>query len=84
MKLKATKRLATPTLFLQGAADGVTLPSASENMARLHSGPFERIVLDGLGHFLPREAPALVAEHLVRHFAPEAVSVAWPIHSTTA
>ena len=67
-KVKATRRLATPTLFLQGGADGVTLPSASEKMASLHSGPFDRIVLDGLGHFLPREAPELVAEHLVRHF----------------
>ena len=67
-KVKATRRLATPTLFLQGGADRVTAPAASEKMAATHSGPFERIVLDGMGHFLPREAPDAIAGHLVRHF----------------
>jgi pimeloyl-ACP methyl ester carboxylesterase len=67
-KVKATRRLATPTLFLQGGADRVTTPAASETMAAKHSGPFERVVLDGLGHFLPREAPDLVAGHLLRYF----------------
>ena len=70
-KVKATRRLATPTMFLQGGADRVTAPAASEKMAATHSGPFERIVLDGMGHFLPREAPDAVAEHLLRHFVPE-------------
>jgi pimeloyl-ACP methyl ester carboxylesterase len=67
-KVKATRRLATPTLFLQGGADRVTIPAASEAMAERYSGPFERVVLDGRGHFLPREAPDAVAEHLLRHF----------------
>jgi pimeloyl-ACP methyl ester carboxylesterase len=67
-KVKATRRLATPTLFLQGGADRVTTPAASETMAAQHSGPFERVVLDGLGHFLPREAPDLVSGHLLRYF----------------
>jgi pimeloyl-ACP methyl ester carboxylesterase len=69
-KVKATRRLATPTLFLQGGADRVTTPAASENMAARHSGPFERVVLDGMGHFLPREAPDQVAAHLIRYFGP--------------
>jgi pimeloyl-ACP methyl ester carboxylesterase len=67
-KVRATKRLATPNLFLQGGADRVTPPAASEKMGARYSGPFERIVLDGVGHFLPREAPDAVAEHLLRHF----------------
>jgi pimeloyl-ACP methyl ester carboxylesterase len=70
-KVKATKRLATATLLLQGGADRVTIPAASEKVALKYSGPFERIVLDGVGHFLPREAPDVVAEHLVRHFGAE-------------
>jgi pimeloyl-ACP methyl ester carboxylesterase len=66
-RVKATRRLATPTLFLQGGADRVTTPAASERMAARHSGPFERFVLEGMGHFLPREAPGPVAEHLLRY-----------------
>ena len=50
--------------------------SASEKMAARYSGPFERVVLDGLGHFLPREAPDLVAGHLRRHFEAEGASLA--------
>jgi pimeloyl-ACP methyl ester carboxylesterase len=75
-KVAATRRLATPTLFLQGGADRVTTPAASETLAARHSGPFERYVLDGLGHFLPREAPDLVAEHLVRYLGPAADGLA--------
>ena len=67
-KVKATRRLAVPLLFLQGAADRVTPPAASETMGSRYSGPFERIVLDGVGHFLPRELPNVVTEHLLRHF----------------
>jgi pimeloyl-ACP methyl ester carboxylesterase len=67
-KVKATRRLATPTLMVQGGADRVTAPSATEQMAAKYSGPFERIVVEGAGHFLPREAPDEVAQQLLRHF----------------
>ena len=67
-RVKATRRLAVPTLFLQGGADRVTAPAASATMGDRYSGSFERIVLPGKGHFLPREAPDAVAEHLLRHF----------------
>jgi pimeloyl-ACP methyl ester carboxylesterase len=67
-RVKATRRLAVPAIFLQGGADRVSPPSASEKMGAKYSGPFERIVLDGVGHFLPREMPNVVTEHLLRHF----------------
>jgi pimeloyl-ACP methyl ester carboxylesterase len=68
-KIKNTKRLKTPTLFFHGARDGVTPHHMTQNMAEKFTGPFERIVLDGMGHFPTREAPAIVASGLVRHFS---------------
>lgn len=65
---KATKTLAFPTLYFQGELDGVNPPRASERVAEKFAGPFERIVLPGVGHFPTREAPEVVAERLVHHF----------------
>jgi pimeloyl-ACP methyl ester carboxylesterase len=69
-KLKATKTLALPTIYFQGELDGVTPPAASEKIAEKFTGPFERIVLLGVGHFPTREAPAEVAARVVKHFSP--------------
>jgi len=67
-KIKSTNLLDTPTLFFHGEKDGVTPPSGSEGMAQKFKH-FRRIVLEGVGHFPPREAPALVAAELVKHFS---------------
>jgi pimeloyl-ACP methyl ester carboxylesterase len=67
-KVKATKTLALPTIYFQGELDGVNPPRASEKIAEKFTGPFERIVLSGVGHFPTREAPAEVAARLVKHF----------------
>ena len=67
-QVKATKTLALPTIYFQGAEDGVNPPPTSETVAQKFTGPFERIVLPGVGHFPTREAPAKVAERLVKHF----------------
>jgi pimeloyl-ACP methyl ester carboxylesterase len=66
--VKATKTLALPTIYFQGELDGVNPPRASEKIAEKFTGPFERIVLSGVGHFPTREAPAEVAARLVKHF----------------
>jgi pimeloyl-ACP methyl ester carboxylesterase len=66
--IKATKRLMTPTVFFHGALDGVTPPRITQAMAQTFVGPFERIVIDGAGHFLPREAAEVVGPKLVEHF----------------
>jgi pimeloyl-ACP methyl ester carboxylesterase len=68
-KLKATRRLTTPTMFFHGALDGVTPPRMTETMSEKFVGPFERIVLEGVGHFPTREAPELVGKKLVEHFS---------------
>jgi len=68
MKIKTTKRLKTPTIFFHGALDGVTPPAITAKMSEKFVGPFERIVLDGVGHFPTRETPELVGKRLVEHF----------------
>ena len=55
-KVKATKTLLLPTIYIQGDVDGVNPPSVSENVGVKFTGPFERIVLPGVGHFPTREA----------------------------
>lgn len=66
-KIKATRRLSLPVIFLHGGKDGVTPPKGSKEMAKKFAD-FQRIVLKGVGHFPPREAPVAVAKHLIRHF----------------
>ena len=68
-RVKATKHIATPTIYFQGAVDGVNPPEASADIASKFRGPFERIMLSGVGHFPTREAPDAVAEYLIAHFA---------------
>jgi hypothetical protein len=65
--VKATKTLGVPAM---GELDGVNLPETSEKVAEEFTGPFERIVNSGVGHFPTREASAEVAARLVRHFSP--------------
>jgi len=67
-KIKATRRLAQPMIFVHGEKDGVTPPKASQEMAKKFRH-FRRIVLRGVGHFPPREAPTVVAKQLIRHFS---------------
>ena len=54
--------LSVPTLMLHGEADGVTLPSSSANKERFFTGPYQRTLLPGVGHFPQREAPQAVAQ----------------------
>lgn len=57
--------LPLPTLMLHGGADRCTLPETSEGKERFFSGPYQRQVLPGLGHFPQREAPQVVARALL-------------------
>jgi pimeloyl-ACP methyl ester carboxylesterase len=55
-----------PVLLLHGEDDPTVLASASRGSEEYCTGPFERHVLPGAGHFLPEEAPEPVNDHLVR------------------
>ena len=65
-RLQPAPQLALPTLVLHGAADGVNEPQSSQGREAYFIGRYERQLLDGVGHFPPREAPDTVAAALLR------------------
>ena len=67
-KVKATTTLSLPAIYVQGAVDGVNPPAASQGVSRKFSGPFDYVLLPGVGHFPQREAADAVARHLIQHF----------------
>jgi pimeloyl-ACP methyl ester carboxylesterase len=67
-RVKATTTLALPTIYIQGAVDGINPPSAAKDVPAKFTGPFEYIELPGVGHFAQRENPEAVAQHLIALF----------------
>ncbi|WP_093004421.1 alpha/beta hydrolase [Rhizobium sp. NFR07] len=63
-RIKETKSLSLPTIYIQGLQDGVNPPELSENLHEKFSGPFERFALQNVGHFPQREDPEAVAREL--------------------
>ncbi|MEH3039229.1 MAG: L-dopachrome tautomerase-related protein [Sphingomonas paucimobilis] len=68
-KVKATKTLSLPTLYIHGDADGVNPPSTANDVQSKFAGPFARITMAGVGHFPQRENPQAVVRHLLTLFA---------------
>lgn len=68
-KVKSTKTLSLPALYIQGEVDGVNPPYVSENVHEKFTGKFKRIVMPGVGHFPSREAPELLADYLLDFLA---------------
>ncbi len=75
-KVKATATLSLPTLYVQGAADGVNPPSVGKDVPGKFDGPFAFVTLAGVGHFPQRENPAAVARHLVALFTGDSAALA--------
>ena len=69
-KIKATKTLDVPTVYVQSAVEGVNPPEESKDVPSRFSGPFAFKQLEGVGHFPTCEAPEAVAEILIAHFCP--------------
>jgi pimeloyl-ACP methyl ester carboxylesterase len=69
-RLQADSHIDVPTLVIHGGADPCNLPVTSEGKEHFFRGRYERIVLDGVGHFPQREAPEAVAAALTG-FLPE-------------
>jgi pimeloyl-ACP methyl ester carboxylesterase len=63
-KVRATKSLSLPSIYIQGVKDGVTPLAMSEDIHMKFTGPFERILLQNVGHFPQREDPEAVAREL--------------------
>jgi pimeloyl-ACP methyl ester carboxylesterase len=66
-RLGGVERLSIPTLMIQGASDLCDAPSESEGLDAYFTGGYERVVLEGVGHFPHREAPDAVAAAILRH-----------------
>jgi len=66
-RLASVETIGTPTLMIQGDADRCNPPSESADQARHFTGPYSRVVLEGVGHFPAREVPDEVAKVCLTH-----------------
>jgi pimeloyl-ACP methyl ester carboxylesterase len=64
-QLAEKPRIATPTIVLHGAADGVQPAAQSETHARFFAGPYQRRVIPLAGHNLPQEDPQAVVDAIL-------------------
>jgi pimeloyl-ACP methyl ester carboxylesterase len=65
-QLAKTPPVRVPTLVIHGADDGDNLASTSEGKEDLFADRYERVVLDDVGHFVPRESPRRTANEILR------------------
>jgi hypothetical protein len=61
-RLAESPTIRIQTIMLQGAEDRDNMPVTSENKERYFSDGYERRLLPGIGHFVPREAPDVFAD----------------------
>lgn len=66
-RLCGIDRLHTPTLMLQGAVDLCDEPDSSAGQDACFTAGYARVLLDGAGHFPPRETPDAVADAVIAH-----------------
>jgi pimeloyl-ACP methyl ester carboxylesterase len=66
-QLHTVETLSTKTLMIQGGSDFCNEPAESEGKERFFTDGYQRIVLDGVGHFPPREASEAVAQAVLAH-----------------
>jgi pimeloyl-ACP methyl ester carboxylesterase len=60
-RLASLPKIGVPTVVLHGIVNDVNPPELSQAHARHFTGPFERCVLDNVGHNVPQEAPQAFA-----------------------
>ena len=65
-RLGELEQLSTPTLLIQGALDHCDAPKEPEGQDKFFTGGYQRLLLEGIGHFPHREAPDAVADAIVR------------------
>jgi len=65
-KLAANRIISVPTLVIHGGGDPCNDPSTSDGKENSFASDYQRIVLDGVGHFPQREAPEAVSKATIR------------------
>ena len=65
-QLKPQPKISVPTLVLHGELDGASLVASSAGKEQYFTGPYERRVLPGVGHYVPREAPEAIVAAIAR------------------
>ena len=60
---RAAQPISTPLLALHGDQDGCILPPTIDDRKRF-SGPYERTIVPGVGHFMHIEAPVDIADRV--------------------
>lgn len=66
-KLRTVAAIRVPTLMIQGGADLCDEPQTSSGQDGYFEAGYQRIVIDGVGHFPLREAPDAVAHAVIEH-----------------
>lgn len=64
-RLEEMPSIAVPTVLLCGTEDGANLPEASEGKERYFTAAYARQVIPGVGHFVQRESPRVVADAIL-------------------
>jgi pimeloyl-ACP methyl ester carboxylesterase len=77
-KIASTELISVPTLLIQGEADGTVLATSTGAKDKYFTGRYQRLVLDGVGHFPTREAPDAVADAILEHLSQSASALSEP------
>jgi pimeloyl-ACP methyl ester carboxylesterase len=62
--------ISVPTVILAGSSDGVTPAQGEQQALSKFTGPARRLILDGIGHNVPQEAPADFAQAVLSLLRP--------------
>ncbi|RAK63470.1 alpha/beta fold hydrolase [Hymenobacter edaphi] len=65
-QLEPQPNISVPTTLLHGELDGASLAASSEGKETFFTGPYERRVLPGIGHYVPREASEAIVQAVVQ------------------
>ncbi|WP_049780785.1 alpha/beta fold hydrolase [Terriglobus saanensis] len=68
-RYESTLSLPTPTLLIHGLEDRCDLAETTDGAGRSFTGGYRRALLDGVGHFVSREAPRETAQEILSHLA---------------
>jgi pimeloyl-ACP methyl ester carboxylesterase len=63
-------KISVPTFYLVGAQDGCIGVEVSEGAEKKFTGPFEKRVIAGAGHFLHQEKPDEVTRLIITFLGP--------------